>query len=114
MLGRTGAATGDGRLRLSPNGGSQPMWRADGKEIFYVAPGGMLTAVPVQITEAAVRPGAPEPLFQTNLAMQANFQREYDASSDGKRFLLPIPVDGAHAELPITVILNWPKLLEKK
>ena len=41
------------------------MWRADGKEIFYVASDGMMMAVPVESGEGLFRPGAPKPLFQT-------------------------------------------------
>ncbi|MBI4902669.1 MAG: serine/threonine-protein kinase [Acidobacteria bacterium] len=114
ISGKAGGSGGSSQLQISANGGLQPMWRADGKEIFYVAPSGILTAVPVNITGSGVQLGVPESLFPTTLGISATFQREYDASADGKRFLLPLQAAGTQGEVPITVIVNWPKLIEGK
>ena len=94
-----------------------PAWRADGKEIFYIAPDGMMMAVPIESGEGLFCPGAPKPLFQTRLEFDASqttdtAPRQYDVSSDGQRFLLNQHVADA-TDAPITVIVNWPKLLEK-
>ena len=62
-----------GKLQVSDEGGIYPRWRHDGKEIFYVAPGGELMAVSIQVVSdgpAAVA-GRPVPLFQTRLATGA-------------------------------------------
>src|SRR5262249_41434861 len=56
-----------GKFQISLAGGSQPAWRADGKEIFFVAPDGMMMAVPVESSGNFFRPGAPKPLFPTRL-----------------------------------------------
>lgn len=92
----------------------QPVWRADGKEIFYLSSTGMMTAVPIEISQSGVRPGAPEDLFPTSLGIAITYSREYDASADGKRFLLPVPALDMQADTPITVIINWPRLLDRK
>jgi hypothetical protein len=38
--------------------------------------------------------------------------RQYDVTSDGQRFLMRQHVADA-TDAPITVVVNWPKLLEK-
>ena len=96
-------------------GGSQPAWRADGKEIFFVAPDGMMMAVPVESGEDFFRPGTPKPLFQTRLEfdpLSGLGVRQYDVTPDGQRFLLNQHVADS-TDAPITVVVNWPKLLEK-
>lgn len=108
-----GTAESFGQVQISPSGGNQPMWRADGKEIFYIAADGKLTAVPVEVGATGVRTGTTVSLFPTSLGVDDNFAREYDATADGKRFLLPLVPKGTQAEIPITVIVNWPRLMTK-
>ena len=80
---------GEGKWQVSRGGGTQPRWRADGKEIFYEGPAGMLTAVPIS-TESGFSTGTPVSLFQ----IQGRFQISstdiftYDATRDGQRFLI--------------------------
>jgi Tol biopolymer transport system component len=112
-----GPAAGAGKWQISMAGGSQPMWRTDGKEIFFVAPDGMMMAVPVESGDDFFRPGAPKPLFQTRLEFNpalvaSRFVRQYDVMPDGQRFLLSQHVSDA-SDSPITVVVNWPKLLQK-
>jgi len=114
-----GLATAVGKWQISTAGGSQPAWRADGKEIFYVAPDRVMMAVPVEFGEDFFRPGAPKPLFQTHLEFDpalsmALYQwvRQYDVTADGQRFLLNQHVADS-TDAPITVVVNWPKLLTK-
>ena len=58
-----------------------------------------------------LRPGTPRPLFQTTLS-SSNTSRDYDVTPDGQRFLIN-QASGGVEEVPITVIINWPRLLEK-
>lgn len=106
-----------GKWQISTEGGSQPVWRGDGKEIFFLAPDGTMMAVPVESSENSFRPGAPNPLFPTRLEFDPGvdlnrFSRQYDVTRDGQRFLLSQHVADA-TDAPITVVVNWPKLLEK-
>jgi Tol biopolymer transport system component len=95
-----------GRWQVSKNGGSQPHWRRDGKELFYLAAGFVVTSVDV-ITGATFQPGDPKPLFDAGL-----LGPDYDVTGDGKRFLaLGLPTEGA-VDL-ITVVLNWQVDLKK-
>ena len=72
-----------------------------------------MMAVPVESGEDFFRPGTPKPLFQNALGVRSETARQYDVTPDGQRFLLNqrLPDTG---ESPITVVVNWPKLLEKR
>src|SRR5262249_27233939 len=108
-----GAANAEFKFQVSTNGGADPMWRADGKEIFYLAPDSTMMAVPVESDENLFHATAsPKALFRTRIRFD-EYVREYDATLDGKRFLLNQPLASAN-ETPITVIVNWPKLLDRK
>ena len=51
-----------GKYRISPNGGRNPHWRADGKELFYLDASGAMTAVPID-TDRDFPGGLPKTLF---------------------------------------------------
>jgi Tol biopolymer transport system component len=99
------------KKQVSIAGGIQPAWRADGKELFYIAGDGKMMSVSVDSGPASLNLGVPKPLFQTRLEFDIA-QRQYDVSADGKRFLLAQPLEES-ASVPITVIVNWPLLLKK-
>jgi serine/threonine protein kinase len=99
------------RRQLSNDGGSEPRWRRDGKELFYLAPDRTLMSVPIEMIGGALKPGAPAPLFHLNVPLAVGmFGLDYDPSADGSRFLVS-EVIGAAEPLPITVFLNWTRLL---
>jgi hypothetical protein len=60
----------------------------------------------------AFHPGIPKPLFKTK-ALRLPDRMIWDVSSDGKKFLLPIPVGANNAATPLTVVLNWQAGLKK-
>ena len=95
-----------GKCQVSTAGGTDPRWRADGKELFYIAPDLKLMAASVQVSGSVFEPGSPTTLFQTrNVAGgNASLKQQYAVSHDG-RFLVNIPVD--ESPTPITLILNW-------
>jgi Tol biopolymer transport system component len=97
---------GTGRWRISPSGGAAPRWRADGKELFYLAPDRTLMAAPVN-TDRGFAADRPQPLFRAE-AEQANWsgRNKYLASGDGQRFLIITP-EGDSSSSPITVVINW-------
>jgi eukaryotic-like serine/threonine-protein kinase len=86
---------------VSQKGGRRPRWRADGMELFYSAPDGALMSVAVT-KGAAFRPRIPRFLFP----MPAAWFSEANATSDGTRFLVAVPVHQTTPE-PFTVVLNW-------
>ena len=98
-----------GKRQISVSGGEQPVWRSDGKEIFYLAPGNRLMAAEMNLTGDVPEVGAERPLF-TQQACGAGFC--YDVSADGQRFLLRTEPDSTSSE-PLTVVQNWTAALRK-
>jgi Tol biopolymer transport system component len=95
-----------GKWQVSRGGGTEPRWRGDGKEIFYIGAKGMLAAVPVN-TEGTFSTGTPIPLFQIHgrAPISSTDLFTYDVSKDGKRFLVNRYVKSQHVA-PLTVVLN--------
>ena len=90
--------------QVSTGGGSEPQWRADGKELFYRGADQHLMAVDVQ-TGATFQAGIPKPLFP--LRLDSGIARaHYLASKDGQRFLL-VATPARESITPTTVVLNW-------
>ena len=93
-----------GKWQVSTNGGNFPIWRRDGRELFYRAPDGTLMAVPVA-EGPDFAPGTPIPLFQPRAAVGGlGAGTFYDVAPDG-RFLINILVE--RTSPPATVVLNW-------
>jgi Tol biopolymer transport system component len=93
-----------GKWQVSTAGGSQPRWRRDGKELFYLASDRKLMAVPVKTGES-FEAGLPKSLFQTRISV-ATLYYGYDVTADGQRFLVNNLAEEAQVQ-SITVVLNW-------
>jgi Tol biopolymer transport system component len=103
-----------GKWQISVSGGSQPMWRRDSKELFYLNPGdnATLMSAAVNTDSPAFQAAIPKPLFQAQLIPLWYWKNIYAPSSDGQRFLMIVPAGRAKLQ-PITVVVNWPALLKK-
>jgi Tol biopolymer transport system component len=103
-----GSATREGQWQISAAGGVFPTWRADGKELFYIDPAGMMMAATISVTGQTVVPGTPVALFQTSVVGGGtdvnDLGRQYDVAPDG-RFLINRVLDAGI--VPITLIQNW-------
>ena len=97
-----------GKWQVSRGGGNEPRWRGDGKELFYIAPSGMLMAVPVN-GATIFATGTPTPLFQIHgrAPISSTDVFTYDVAKDGKRFLVNRYVKPEHVA-PLTILLNTP------
>jgi Tol biopolymer transport system component len=100
----TSFPAGEGKWPISTSGGTQPRWRGDGKELFYVAPDGTLMAVLVS-AGTAFKAGTTSALFRLR-------GTSYDVTTNGQRFVTNEPV-GPTTSPPITVVLNWTAQLNK-
>jgi len=91
------------RIAVSSKGGSNPRWRGDGQELFYIADD--LTIISVQVRESAneFRVLASQPLFRMQLPNNVGF---YDATRDGKRFLVNTRTS-REQNAPLTIVTNW-------
>jgi len=95
-----------GRWQVSPEGGSQPLWR--GNEIFFFN-NGRLWAADVREQGSGLQLGAPHALFDA--ALQAVNERRYDVSRDGKVMVLDLrPEEQA---TPLNLLQNWTAALKK-
>jgi len=99
----------DGKWQISTDGGEQPRWRGDGKELYYVS-GRKIEAVDVK-APAGPNPSlvvsAPAALFEENLdiSIGGGVNYLYDVTRDGQRFLARI-APGSESESPLTVVVN--------
>ena len=105
------SAGGPKRL-VSNAGGAVPIWRRDGKELFYSSLDGRLNAVPVSPGPAGLALGAPQPLFDLQPADSSAFSpAPYDVSADGQTFL--VVRRGSGSDPGFVVSLNWTSGLKK-
>jgi Tol biopolymer transport system component len=97
---------------ISREGGREPVWSADGRELFYRY-GHQVFAVPIE-TEPALIAGTPELLFEKQhpagkVAGAANF---YDVAPDGRRFVMTT-MEQESEPVRFHVVLNWFDELER-
>jgi Tol biopolymer transport system component len=104
---------GSGKWQISSAGGTQPRWRGDSKELFYLASDGKIMSVSVA-NGPTFDAGTPVALFQANprVLVATSELVAYDVSKDGQRFLINTRQKNPEAQ-PMTVVLNWPSLLKK-
>ena len=100
-----------GKWQISNGGGTQPLWRGDGHELFYLSTDDKIMGVPVK-TGANFDPGTPAMLFQAyprETVAATSEQFFYDVSRDGQKFLINTQLKSAIT--PMSVVLHWPSKL---
>ncbi len=101
----------DAKYQVSRDGGSHPVWRADGKELFYLlGVEATLMAVPID-TSARFEAGMPQALFPSGAA-RLGASPAYAVTKDGKRFLVNARRRQS-SEAPLTVVVNWTATIQK-
>jgi eukaryotic-like serine/threonine-protein kinase len=104
------------RWQISTDGGVEPRWRRDGKELFYVSPDGALMAATLQFDEMKVQPDAPRALFKARFAAFGAgdmWRPVYVPVDEGGRFLVNVVVEET-VPSPVTMLLNWPAALKRR
>lgn len=99
-----------GKLLVSPSGGSRPVWRRDGNEIFYLSATGELMVAKVKQNGPTLEIDTPTRLFKTHTE---SFLPSFDVSADGQRFLV-VSSSLQKQPSPITVVLHWDAELKKQ
>jgi Tol biopolymer transport system component len=99
------------RWQLSTGGGVQPLWRGDGRELFYLDPTGVLMSVDVNATQT-FSPGRPRVLFRTGLHNPSYWIEDYGVTADGQRFLFRMPAEDSRPP-ELKLVLDWTALLGK-
>jgi serine/threonine-protein kinase len=111
----------DQRVQVSIEGGSEPVWRRDGREMYYLenaSAGGALRvrvmAVPVTTTPT-FSAGTPHMLFEGPFRSDGGAFRNYDVTPDGQRFLMVREVDRPSARVSQMVLVqNWVEELKQR
>lgn len=95
---------------ISSGGGSMPLWRDDGKEIFYLTEDGKIMSAELK-TDGAFENVVNKSLFQMDVKRVPGIP--YAVTPDGSRFLINTPAEASN-HTPLVVVLNWPATLNKK
>ena len=107
---QTFPVAGGGKVLVSVGGGSQPQWRADGRELYYYAPNRKLLAVGVNGDGPTFTVGSAQPLFDIRItgAFDQSFPGNgyYTPTRDGNRFLVSAVPEAVERQ-QINVVLNW-------
>ena len=99
------------RVVVSSNGGDQPVWRRDGRELFYVTPDGRLHSVSVRVDQSSnLVLGDATPLNVPRLGGR-HWGTVYDVSRDGGQVFLPMPGTRPPAR-EVGLVMNWTRLLK--
>ncbi len=86
------------------HGASDPRWRRDGRELFYVTANGEVMGVPIAVVNGSIDPGRPQHLFTiAPAAIEQPYTSVYDVRPDGSQFLVRMQ----RRTLPINVLVNW-------
>ncbi len=98
------------RVRVSVNGGGQPKWSRDGKEIYFAAAAGLLQAVDVRPAVDRLEVTLPVDLFPLRV-FRGSIYDDFAPSADGRRFLVKLPV-GEERKPQLHIVTSWTSLLE--
>lgn len=94
---------------ISTNGGVNPVWSHNGKELFFIALDGKLMSVQIG-GGGTFEPGKAQQVFDISAA-RTSPNNDYDVSLDGQRFLFISRM--ADATSPLAIVVNWSAHLQK-
>ena len=96
-----------GSQLVSTEGGSQPRWRRDGTELYYLAPDNTLRVVSIRSAGGQrLETSKPVPLFRTRVTGLDVPKQQYAVAPDGERFLMNVDAEEVNVP-PITIVQNW-------
>ncbi len=102
-----------GKRQISTEGGQEPVWAGNGRELFY-RNGDRMMAVDIT-TEPSFSAGIPAMLFEGSFETTNNFRANYDVTPDGQRFLMIQSGEQQDsAATQIHVVLNWFEELKRR
>jgi eukaryotic-like serine/threonine-protein kinase len=100
--------SGEGKWQVSNGNGTGPLWRQDGRELYYMSIGGAVSAVDINARGSEVQIGTPKSLFNVNIAPMGTL---YDVFHDGQHFVVQVSDVGSHE--PLNLITDWLSDLKK-
>lgn len=101
------------KWQVSTDGGRNPVWRADGRELFYLSPDQKIMAVEVRPSPSGFAFGPSRVVVETHIAglERVNHGSPFAVTPDGERFLVSSTRDAVR---PVTLVLNWTGKAEGK
>ena len=94
--------SGTSRHQISAGGGTEPLWSADGKRIYYRKGPQLITATIVGVAEPSVS-ARTSVLLDTTAQSQSRTHPKYDVARDGRVIMPRMVGDGTK----LGVVLNW-------
>jgi len=101
-----------GKWQISTEGGGEPVWNPNGRELFYRSGNKMMAAEVT--TQPSFAVGKPRVLFMGEYVLASVPVANYDVSPDGQRFLMVKPSEQAASLSQIVVVQNWFEELKQK
>jgi len=98
-----------GKWQISSDGGREPLWNRNGRELFF-RNGNKMMAAPID-TQHGFSAGTPKMLFQGQYVTLANSTPNYDVTADGQKFLM---LKSTVQPAQINVVVNWFEELKQK
>ena len=103
-----------GKWRVSTSGGYAPVWRGDGRELFYRDADGALMAVPIRAEAGGIDVGAPVKLFAFDGPNASPARNSWTVSPDGQRLLVNVLSTDRDLGGEADVILGWSAEAKRK
>jgi hypothetical protein len=98
---------------ISIKGGTQPQWRKDGKELYFLSPEENLMAAAVDGAGPLFQASPPQPLFKVRIPSRG-ILGQYQPNDDGQRFLVNTLTEETPRPRTLTVVMNWQSLVKKQ
>jgi len=107
----------EAKTQVSTRGGVAPLWRRDGRELFYISGAREMMATPVR-AERGLELGEPQRLFPMGeeiYMLPREYYTPFDVTADGQRFIMArrAEIEGGQ-EAPLYMTLNWFDELERR
>jgi serine/threonine protein kinase len=99
------------RVQISAGGGSEPRWRRDGRELFYLSLATEMMAADVSAVPGEFRVGTVRTLFGLS-GLGGVPGNLYDVTADGQKFIAVQDLEHT-STVPLTIVTNWPAQIQK-
>jgi Tol biopolymer transport system component len=95
-----------GKWQVSTNGGSDPCWRGDGTELYYLSSDQQLMSMPLARGAASFEVVVPRALFPIRVLAPVGPRNHYAVTDDGQTFYTVAPLQGGSVGTT-NVVVNW-------
>jgi serine/threonine protein kinase/Tol biopolymer transport system component len=101
-----------GKWQISTEGGREPAWTGNGRELLYRNGDAMMAATIT--TEPVFQAAPPRTLFRGNFELASDVSRNYDIADDDQRLLMLQPSELQATPPQFNVVLNWFEELKRR